>query len=55
MANLFDEFDKVNYQEWIEKATRDMKGIDPVESFQIQLSSLQPMLPKTTRGFDNAR
>ncbi|MCR9251554.1 MAG: methylmalonyl-CoA mutase family protein [bacterium] len=45
MANLFDEFPKVNREEWIEKATKDMKGKNPIDSFSIPLSDTITQLP----------
>ncbi|MGB3469131.1 MAG: methylmalonyl-CoA mutase family protein [Cyclobacteriaceae bacterium] len=39
MINLFDEFDPVTSEEWLKKATTDLKGENPLEKFKKELTS----------------
>ncbi len=38
MMKLFEEFDSINYEKWLKKATADLKGIDPRDKYKKDLS-----------------
>lgn len=50
MINLFEEFDPVSGEEWLKKATADLKGEDPFKKFKKELSAGIFQLPYYDRS-----
>ena len=50
MPDLLSEFESVDYQTWLDKATRDMKGTNPIEQFKSELGEGVTRVPYYDRS-----
>ncbi len=50
MPDLLSEFESVDYQTWLDKATRDLKGTNPIEQFKSEIGEGVTRVPYYDRS-----